>query len=382
MPSEDLFAAEEGVISAAEELIANGSFADREDRQRFAELLKNYQKLFRTTRRLMRLSDRNEQQLNAMGREQRHANEIIAQKNKELEALSKKLSKYLSPQIYHSIFTGAQNVEIASNRKKLTIFFSDVVNFTETTDKLESEDLISLLNRYLTEMSNIALEHGATIGKYIGDAIMVFFGDPETKGVKEDARACVRMGHRHAAALARAAGRMTGAWRRGAVPSPRRHQHGLRHRRQFRQRGSHGLHDHRQLGEFDSAPPVTLRSRRDPYGSRDLFAGKRERRRIMAPAMLSRKIDSPNTNASSTIAPSQPSGNLEGIASGRLLCSNWLARTAKPSKRRSKFANITHSLARSVVTSCASAPMPAGALSTRTKIVRMSPATATARARR
>jgi class 3 adenylate cyclase len=75
----------------------------------------------------------------------------------------------------------------------LTIFFSDVVNFTETTDKLESEDLTNLLNRYLTEMSDIALKHGATIDKYIGDAIMVFFGDPETKGVKEDARACVRM---------------------------------------------------------------------------------------------------------------------------------------------------------------------------------------------
>jgi len=78
-------------------LIANGRFADGEGRERFAELLKNYQKLFRTTRRLMRLSDRNEQQT----QEQRRANEIIAQKNKELEALSKKLSKYLSPQIYH-----------------------------------------------------------------------------------------------------------------------------------------------------------------------------------------------------------------------------------------------------------------------------------------
>jgi adenylate cyclase len=171
---------------------SRGGFADREDRQRFEKLLKDYQKLFRTTRRLMRLSDRNEQQLNALGQEQRRANEIIALKNKELEA-SKKLSKYLSPQIYHSIFTGAQNVEIASSRKKLTIFFSDVVNFTETTDKLESEDLTNVLNRYLTEMSNIALEHGATIDKYIGDAMMVFFGDPETRGAKEDARACVRM---------------------------------------------------------------------------------------------------------------------------------------------------------------------------------------------
>jgi class 3 adenylate cyclase len=193
MSSDDLFAAEEQVIAAAQQLLDSGRIADGGDRQFYEELLKDYQKLFRVTRRLMRLSDRNEQQLNALTQEQRRANEIIAQKNKELEALSTKLSKYLSPQIYHSIFTGAQNVEIASNRKKLTIFFSDLVGFTETTDKLESEDLTHLINRYLTEMSKLALEHGATIDKYVGDAIMVFFGDPESRGVKEDARACVRM---------------------------------------------------------------------------------------------------------------------------------------------------------------------------------------------
>jgi adenylate cyclase len=193
MSSDDLFAAEEQVIAAAQQLLDSGRIAGASDRQLYEDLLKDYQKLFRVTRRLLRLSDRNEQQLNALGTEQRRANEIITQKNKELDALSTKLSKYLSPQIYHSIFTGAQNVEIASNRKKLTIFFSDVVNFTETTDKLESEDLTNLLNRYLTEMTNIALQHGATIDKYIGDAIMVFFGDPESRGVKEDARACVRM---------------------------------------------------------------------------------------------------------------------------------------------------------------------------------------------
>ncbi|MGH6865918.1 MAG: adenylate/guanylate cyclase domain-containing protein, partial [Methyloceanibacter sp.] len=160
MSSDDLFTAEEQVISAAQALLDDGSFAEPTDRKLYQELLKDYQKLFRLTRRLMRLSDRNERQLNALSEEQRRANEIIAFKNKELEALSNKLSKYLSPQIYHSIFTGAQNVEIASNRRKLTIFFSDVVNFTETTDKLESEDLTNLLNRYLTEMSNICLEYG------------------------------------------------------------------------------------------------------------------------------------------------------------------------------------------------------------------------------
>jgi adenylate cyclase len=121
------------------------------------------------------------------------ANELVSEQKRELEILSTKLSKYLSPQVYSSIFTGQRGVEIASSRKKLTVFFSDIANFTATTDDLESEELTSVLNHYLTEMSKIALEHGATIDKYIGDAILAFFGDPETKGVKEDAIACVNM---------------------------------------------------------------------------------------------------------------------------------------------------------------------------------------------
>ena len=121
------------------------------------------------------------------------ANKLVTEKNQMLESLSSKLSKYLSPQLYRSIFSGEKNVEVAAQRKKLTIFFSDIAGFTETTDLLESEELTSLLNQYLREMSSIALEHGATIDKFIGDAIMLFFGDPETRGVREDAVACVKM---------------------------------------------------------------------------------------------------------------------------------------------------------------------------------------------
>ncbi len=120
------------------------------------------------------------------------ANDLVTRKNAALEGLSSQLSKYLSPQIYSSIFSGKQTVEIASKRKKLSILFSDIVGFTETADALESEELTSLLNRYLTEMSEIALRNGATIDKYIGDEIMMFFGDPETRGIRSDAVACVR----------------------------------------------------------------------------------------------------------------------------------------------------------------------------------------------
>jgi class 3 adenylate cyclase len=121
------------------------------------------------------------------------ATATVTEQKQMLESLSRKLSKYLSPQIYRSIFSGEKSVEVASQRKKLTIFFSDIAGFTETTDILESEELTLLLNQYLREMSSIALEYGATIDKFIGDAIMLFFGDPETRGTREDAIACVRM---------------------------------------------------------------------------------------------------------------------------------------------------------------------------------------------
>jgi adenylate cyclase len=106
------------------------------------------------------------------------ANASVTEKNRMLEALSSKLSKYLSPQVYESIFSGAQTVEISAKRKKLTVFYSDIAGFTETTDQLEAEELTDVLNQYLTEMSKIALAHGATIDKFIGDAMLLFFGDP------------------------------------------------------------------------------------------------------------------------------------------------------------------------------------------------------------
>lgn len=117
----------------------------------------------------------------------------LSAKTEMLESLSSRLSKYLSPQIYASIFSAGDSVEIAPKRKKLTVFFSDIVGFTPLVDELESEELTELLNQYLTEMSKIAIEHGATVDKFIGDAIVAFFGDPVSNGIEHDAQACVSM---------------------------------------------------------------------------------------------------------------------------------------------------------------------------------------------
>jgi class 3 adenylate cyclase len=149
--------------------------------------------------------------------------EDLTEKTVALEALSTKLAKYLAPQVYASIFAGRQDARIVSKRKKLTICFSDIVDFTEITDKMESEDLTHLLNHYLTEMSKIALQYGATIDKYVGDAIVMFFGDPETRGVKEDALACVRM----ALAMQKRIGELAENWRDAGIETPLRCRIGI-----------------------------------------------------------------------------------------------------------------------------------------------------------
>jgi adenylate cyclase len=147
----------------------------------------------------------------------------LSKKSEALENLSKQLSKYLSPQIYESIFSGKQEVKLVSQRKRLTVFFSDLVGFTETTERLESEDLTRLLNQYLTEMTNIAIAYGATVDKYIGDAIVIFFGDPDTLGVKEDAMQCVKM----AVAMQKRMKELERVWQESGLEKPLRSRIGI-----------------------------------------------------------------------------------------------------------------------------------------------------------
>ncbi|MFW5823826.1 MAG: adenylate/guanylate cyclase domain-containing protein [Marinobacter sp.] len=117
----------------------------------------------------------------------------IQKQREQSIALSDKLSKYLSPQVWQSIFTGERDVRLETRRKKLSVFFSDIKGFTDLSEEMEPEALTELLNNYFNEMSEVALRYGGTIDKFVGDSIMIFFGDPSSRGQKEDALACVSM---------------------------------------------------------------------------------------------------------------------------------------------------------------------------------------------
>jgi len=147
----------------------------------------------------------------------------LAEKNRQLQLLAAKLSKYLAPQVFAAIFTGKAEVKLCSYRKKLTVFFSDIKGFTELTDRMEPEPLAAILNEYLDEMAAIALHYGGTIDKYIGDAIMIFFGDPETRGDKEDALAAVLM----ALSMRHRMQKLQHKWQEQMLPNPLRIRMGI-----------------------------------------------------------------------------------------------------------------------------------------------------------
>ncbi len=117
----------------------------------------------------------------------------LKEKKEQIEEIAKKIAKYVSPQIHKSIFSGEKEVRIETSKKRLTVFFSDIVGFTAITESTPIDDLTEWLNGYLNDMTNIALRYNGTVDKFIGDAVMVFFGDPESSGEKEDARKCLQM---------------------------------------------------------------------------------------------------------------------------------------------------------------------------------------------
>jgi len=103
-----------------------------------------------------------------------------------------KLSRYLPPTVWKAINQGKDET-LQAERKKISIFFSDIKDFSQLAEEIEAEALNELLNHYLTEMSKIVTQHGGTIDKFMGDAIMVLFGDSNSQGVKADCIRCVSM---------------------------------------------------------------------------------------------------------------------------------------------------------------------------------------------
>jgi len=113
--------------------------------------------------------------------------------NKKLQNAQRHISKYIDPNVAEKIFEGEFTAELSHRRTKLTMFFSDIKDFTQFTDSSDPEDVAKLLNEYLGEMARIVRTWGGTIPQFTGDSIYAIFGAPDSQGERDDALACVFM---------------------------------------------------------------------------------------------------------------------------------------------------------------------------------------------
>ena len=97
---------------------------------------------------------------------------------KEREKTMGAFSKYVSPAVVDELMKDPSKLKLGGARKEITVFFSDIRGFTTISEKLTPEKLVHVLNEYLTAMTDIVMRHQGVVDKYIGDAIMAFWGAP------------------------------------------------------------------------------------------------------------------------------------------------------------------------------------------------------------
>lgn len=86
--------------------------------------------------------------------------------------------KYVSPVVIDNLIKNPELINLGGEKRNITIFFSDIRGFTSISEKLKPEELVHLLNEYLTEMTSIIIKDDGLVDKYMGDAIMAFWGAP------------------------------------------------------------------------------------------------------------------------------------------------------------------------------------------------------------
>ena len=104
----------------------------------------------------------------------------VLNEQKDKKFLKDTFGAYISPELIDQMFEEKQEPKLGGNTGYHTAFFSDIQSFSAFSEVMEPEAMVKLMNEYLTEMTNILLDHQGTLDKYIGDSIVAFYGAPVT----------------------------------------------------------------------------------------------------------------------------------------------------------------------------------------------------------
>ena len=162
------------------EALLSAEAPDQESlRETSQALVQQFSKQSRQLDRLVKLSDANEEKL--------------TKTNAALSSLTRNLARFVPETVVDALMKSGDEQLAGTERRQLTVFFSDIVGFTGMTEQLEPEQLSKLLMDYFSEMNRLCARWGGTLDQFIGDAIVIFFGAPRSKGAQADARNAVGM---------------------------------------------------------------------------------------------------------------------------------------------------------------------------------------------
>lgn len=101
---------------------------------------------------------------------------------REKEKIKNTFNKFVSEEIAQQVLSNEGEMKLGGDYKRVTMFFSDIRSFTSISEKMTPEEVLSMLNSYLSLMTDIVLKHKGVIDKYVGDEIMAVYGAPITHG--------------------------------------------------------------------------------------------------------------------------------------------------------------------------------------------------------
>lgn len=152
---------------------------------------------FRMSREIIDELERRIEEVNSIRLSQERTIELrtkdLQKQKKIVEKAHKFLSRYVPSQLARKILAGEVEPVRDHSRQKLTLFFSDIKDFTHTTDAMEPEDMGRLLNEYFSCMNGIIEDYEGTLANITGDALFIFFGAPDRTHDRDHALRCVRM---------------------------------------------------------------------------------------------------------------------------------------------------------------------------------------------
>ena len=167
------------IIARLEALLSSETPDPDALRETAEALLTQFHRQSRQLDRLVKLSDANAEKL--------------TKSNTALSSLTRNLARFVPETVVDALMKSGDEQLAGTQRRQLTVFFSDIVDFTGMTEKLEPEQLARLMMDYFSEMNRLCARWGGTLDQFIGDAIVIFFGAPKSKGAQTDACNAVGM---------------------------------------------------------------------------------------------------------------------------------------------------------------------------------------------